>query len=778
MARGFSSSGQRARARRNYRGGDLEALLQAQARGELERAEQGYRQLWAKGFEDPRIPAALAAIAAQRGSHGEVLHWLEQAVALSPEAPHLQFNLGMACLALEQWHKAHAAFTAQLRLQPRSAEGQYGLAMALQGLARSAEALDAAARAVQLQPLLTPAQVLQAELRAALGAPERAEQDLLAAVQLQPQQVELWQALNALQSSQGLLPQALQSAQRALELQPHAAISHHNLANVLRDLGRTDEALQHYGLALRDSCGPVASSLEAQARLLNQLARSEEAWACWDRYWHQRAEELEAPAAQLTMVRHLQHLEALPPVYASEQQLLRLRQAADDELTASERLLQQGEPAQWCGPLILELLCGFSGFARAYQQHDDRDYQQRLAQVLRQLLLANLEPWQEQRPPDRSADRPEPRRPLRLGIASACLHNHNGAYWALGWLEALDPGRFDCVVYALEQPVPADRGAARFRALGEQRALPMTPATLSADISQIQADRLDVLLLPEVGMRPSSRLLSLLRLAPLQLTSWGHPITTGSPAMDGFLSGELMEPAAGQNHYSETLHRLPNLGFRFELPPPPDPGALPPLERVFADSGEPCLLVGCVQSLFKLLPRFDPLYADLVASCPQVKLIFLADRRPAVTAVFVERLGQLFKARGLDVARHVQILDRLPEAAFNALFEQLDLNLDSPGWSGGNTTLRALRSGCPTLSWQGPLMRARHTAAMLHRINQGDLVVTAPEQLVPRAAALLADPAGLRARRSRIAAGSAALFDDDAAAGAFQALLLEASAHV
>jgi protein O-GlcNAc transferase len=779
MAKGFSSNGSSRRPRRGYRGADLQSLRQAQAQGDLDRAQQGYLQLWAKGFDDPQIPAALAAIAAERGCHADVQHWLQQAVALDPDAPQLQFNLGMSCLALNHWQQAGEAFKRLLRLKPGSAEGHYGLALAFQGLEQLSNALKAVEQAVEHQPLLTPALVLRAELLDALGQPDRAEEGLLVALQQQPKRPELWQALTALQRTQARLEQALHSANRALELQPGSAGHHHNLANVLRDLGRCEEALDHYELAHGNSGGCHLPSLQAQAQLFNEMARVEKARGCWDRYWQQRGLELGAPETQIALAQRLQHLEALPPVYLEELQLRELRQAADADLNAMEMLLQAHPgPVSWQGPLMLELLCRFSGFARAYQQHDDGQYQQRLARLLRQLLLANLGPLREQISASRLERDANQRRPLRLGIASACLYNHNGAYWSLGWLEALDSRRFEFVVYELENPAPDDAGAGRFRALGKSRVLLMTPETLSDDLSLIQADQLDVLLLPEVGMRPSSRLLSLLRLAPLQLTSWGHPITSGSAAMDVFLSGELMEPQDSQCHYSETLQLLPNLGFRFELPPMPDPGALPRLDRVFSDSGEPCLLVGCVQSLFKLLPQFDSIYADLVATCPRVRLIFLADRRPAVTQVFVQRLRGVFVGKGLDFERHVQILERLRESAFNALFEQLDLNLDSPGWSGGNTSLRALRSGCPTISWQGPLMRARHTAAMLRRINQPGLIATAPEQLVPLASSLLADPAALRSLRKTIASSSASLFNDDEAALAFQTWLLEASAHV
>ena len=74
----------------------------------------------------------------------------------------------------------------------------------------------------------------------------------------------------------------------------------------------------------------------------------------------------------------------------------------------------------------------------------------------------------------------------------------------------------------------------------------------------MKADGLHFLLLPDVGMSASSRVLSQYRIAPIQLASWGHPDTTGSSNIDYFLSGELLEVPGADDHYSEELIRLPN----------------------------------------------------------------------------------------------------------------------------------------------------------------------------------------------------------------------------
>ncbi len=60
-------------------------------------------------------------------------------------------------------------------------------------------------------------------------------------------------------------------------------------------------------------------------------------------------------------------------------------------------------------------------------------------------------------------------------------------------------------------------------------------------------------------MNPEVAELAALRLAGTQCSYIGHPQTSGFPTIDYFLSGDLIEPPDGQDHYSEKLVKLPNI---------------------------------------------------------------------------------------------------------------------------------------------------------------------------------------------------------------------------
>ena len=67
-------------------------------------------------------------------------------------------------------------------------------------------------------------------------------------------------------------------------------------------------------------------------------------------------------------------------------------------------------------------------------------------------------------------------------------------------------------------------------------------------------------------MVPKIQILSSLRLAHIQCSTWGHPITSGFKNIDYYFSSELMENQNSQKHYSEKLITLPGLGINYDFP--------------------------------------------------------------------------------------------------------------------------------------------------------------------------------------------------------------------
>jgi predicted O-linked N-acetylglucosamine transferase (SPINDLY family) len=111
--------------------------------------------------------------------------------------------------------------------------------------------------------------------------------------------------------------------------------------------------------------------------------------------------------------------------------------------------------------------------------------------------------------------------------------------------------------------------------------------------------------------------------------------------------------------------------------------------------------------------------------------------------MFKARLDRTFDAIGLKARDHCVFLPRLAPERFAAAIGRCDIVLDSIGWSGCNSILESLAHDLPIVTLAGELMRGRHAAAILHRMDVRETTAGSVEEYISIAAALGSD----RARR-------------------------------
>jgi predicted O-linked N-acetylglucosamine transferase (SPINDLY family) len=204
------------------------------------------------------------------------------------------------------------------------------------------------------------------------------------------------------------------------------------------------------------------------------------------------------------------------------------------------------------------------------------------------------------------------------------------------------------------------------------------------------------------------------RLAPVQCTSWGHPVTSVFPTIDYYLSSDLMEPSDAELHYTEKLVRLPNLSIYYE----PIDLAEVSTDRSKLGLRDDAVVYWCAQSLPKYLPQFDDVFARIATDVGNSQFVFIEFAGgQGVTEVFKARLSRAFAAAGLDASRHCVFLPRMAAEQFAAAIGRCDVVLDSIGWSGCNSILESLAHNLPVVAFEGEFMRGRHAAAILKMMD-------------------------------------------------------------
>ena len=384
-----------------------------------------------------------------------------------------------------------------------------------------------------------------------------------------------------------------------------------------------------------------------------------------------------------------------------------------------------------------------------------------------------------------------------------------------GVMKNLDRSRFYVVAFTIMTKSDDEKRALRDDA-DEVVELPMD---LHASRQAIRQWSLDVLIYPELGMDPVSYFLAFGRIAPVQVAWWGHPDTTGIPSIDYFVSTDV-EIAGADAHYSEKLFRLKGLGTHFTRPASPEcsvdicaarlrarlrcrgaEAVLPHTQGSFSalQPIQPRVYL-CVQSLFKLLPRFDHAITAILRRDPHALIVLVEPqkRAAAMLKLLRERLRSALIDAGLG--REVRLSEEhfgktlcedegeeafsstaavpplgrvlfLPRLQADVLLEVMkgaSIVLDSFPFGGGVTSLQTLAVGTPIVTMPSDMLAGRLTLAMYRRMNLSSEdtgagpVQTSVEGYVDAAIRIASTSVGTQLRRS-IEAKSSVLFDDPTA---------------
>jgi CRISPR-associated protein Csy1 len=183
-------------------------------------------------------------------------------------------------------------------------------------------------------------------------------------------------------------------------------------------------------------------------------------------------------------------------------------------------------------------------------------------------------------------------------------------------------------------------------------------------------------------------------------------------------------------------------------------------------------LYACAQSLFKIHPEMDDVFAQILAADPQGILVFFQSDARRVTEQLTARLQRALARHGVPPRGQLKFLPRMASADFRRVLSACDVVLDTLRWSGGNTSVDAFAAGVPVLTLPGRFMRGRQTAGMLELMQVKELIVSSPEEYVRRAVDVASDASLNAALREAIARRREVLFDRAEAVEAFSEALV------
>lgn len=667
----------------------------------------------------PEVHNHLAAILRHKGRLAEAEAACREALRFDPQNAETYFNLAVVLKDRERPEEALACYARAAELKPDFPQVYYNLGNLLKHLKKNREAAAAYLRALSLKPDYGEAKINLGVVLEELGKPEEALELYREALRLDPGSVEAHNNLANALKELGRTEEAVETYLRAIELKPDYGTAYNNLCVVLEELGRVDEAQEHYRRALEVNPHFAAGRLHLAMMTLPIIVSSKE-------------------EADLSEARFADALDEL------------------EEFAEAEGWAEVGEAIGSAQPFYL-----------AYRPGDHRELLSRYGDIACRARQA----WAERRFPEGTTELPTaPRQRVRMVIVSGQVRRHS--VWDMllkGLVQYLDRNRFETILYFTSSIRDAETPVAatlvdRFIEGREDW------------MEEIRRDQPDVIFYPEVCMDTPTLRLASLRLAPLQIASWGHPVTTGLPTIDLYLSGELIEREDADADYREKLVRLPGTGActaRMPFAPIPlEPG------DVDLDPDPNVVNFLICQQVMKFDPAHDGLYARIARECGPCRFWFVSDQKfPWAFDMVQGRIARTFEAAGLDPKEYLRSVPWLPGQKFWSLLEAMDLYLDTPAFSGYTTAWQASHRGLPVVTMEGKYMRQRLAAGLLRQIGITETIAADIDDYVQKAVDLALDRERRESLRERLRVAAPLADEDKSVVRAFEKAVLDGLAE-
>jgi len=557
------------------------------------------------------------------------------------------------------------------------------------------------------------------------------------AIASDPAKSESYNELGNVHFIQGQFDLAMAAYRAALDKDPGSAEAHYNLGNTLTGAGQLPAAVAAYREAIRlqPNHARACNNLGAALFDLGQFAPAAEAYLAAIRLQPSHVK------AHMNLGNALLRLEQSDAAIDALRTSIRMDpNDAYSYLNLGNAFKEQGRLAEALEAyqVALALAPGDAGMHSnlVYTSHflpnltpealaeEHRHWQRRHAEP----LAANVQPHDNERSPDRR---------LRVGYVSSDFCDHVVGRNLVPLFRHHDTQRFEIVCYS--HGLRSDAMTARFRALATEwhKTNGLTDEQLAA---RIREDHIDILVDLNLHMAGSRLLVFARKPAPVQVTFAGYPGTTGLEAIDYRLTDSYLDPAGlNDEFYSEESIRLESFWCFVPDDDSPPVSTPPAMEKGF-------VTFGCLNAFSKVNDRVIELWSRVLGAVGGAHLLILSP-------LGEHRERMLLQFEQLGIARErVEFVRRMPRPHYLALYDRLDIILDTFPYNGHSTTLDALWMGVPVVSLAGKTTVSRGGLSILSNVGLPELVAYTDDAYVRITTELASDVPRLAALRATLRA--------------------------
>ncbi|MBM3202666.1 tetratricopeptide repeat protein, partial [Candidatus Woesearchaeota archaeon] len=669
-----------------HRFGDgLEQALGLHRQGRVAEAEVRYRALLRSDPAHFDTLQLLGTLLAQRGALEEALTLLDRALLIQADRAEIHYNRGIILQNMGHLEQARMGYRDALSHDPHHLQARNNLGLVCERLGDLEAALESYERVLALKPDYAEVHCNKGNVLRRLERLPEAQACYEQATRLNPGYAEAWHNLANSLKQQGQLEQARRGYEKALGLDPDHAEARFGLGNVLNALGCFDEAMTQYEAAIRQQ-PDTAETCNDRISPKGDRARPD------------RSGFADVQVNQGNLYKDMGRLDAAEASY---------RQALS---------LCPHHPLYRSNLLFLMAYCPER---QSLQQYRD--------EAIRWEIMSLSEPERCSARARHFVTPSRQGRPLRVGVLSAEFSQHAVACFLNAWLGKLDRRRFRLFLYST-RPFTDDKTRV-FKARADVWC-PLHELDDESAAARIRSDQIDILI--ETSGHTANNRLGIVarRVAPVQCHYTGYFATTGLTEMDYFLADEVLVPASLDDQFVERVWRLPRPWLAYA-----------PLEEAPRSAWQPSpagrICLGSFNNLVKVREPCLELWARVLKALPEAWLL-LKDGR-ALDESSQHRIREALFHRGVEAERVVFAGRTASWPEHMALYDQVDIALDTLPLNSGTTAFDALWMGVPLITLAGDHLAGRMGAAIVTGMGQADWVARDADDYIARVVALARD---------------------------------------
>lgn len=666
---------------------ELQAALKLHQAGQIAKAAAAYRRILETRGDDSQALHLLGVTFIQIAQPNKGAELIERAIALQPNVGTFHLNLASAYQAQRRIDDAIAEAEKAIALDAQLAPRGYhvaGLAF-LEG-GQFEDAVYCFEKSVEADPNAAEPHLLLAIAEDRLGryhdgviAYEKALRLANEAVARDPADGRAQALLARIHQQAGRIDEAVTAFRAATRLLPDDPNIFYALGQVLQFQGKRDDALTCFQLALRMN-PDYADAHVAVGIILDRQYRPNEAIVSFKTALKLSPNHAYAQGNLAAALTHCGHI--------------------DEAIEAGRKAveLNPGSPALY-STLLLTL--HYSPKITPQQMFEEHvEFDRRFCQKLSE----SIEPHTNERDPDRQ---------LRIGFLSGDFKQHPVAKFILPVMQHHDREKFKFLCYSETEITDDVSTQIQSACDGWRRIVSWSDPRLAA---QIREDGVDILV-DLSGHTGQDRLLTLARKpAPIQMTHFGYPDTTGLTTVDYRITDALSDPPGiTEQFHTEKLARLPRVAYCYR--PVED------VPRVENRKKTDPIVFGSVNNIAKLSADTLQTWARILKESPDSRLAVLATSRD------LDQTARLLVKHGIDPNTLI-VLSRTPSSKFLELFNQIDIALDPFPYNGGVTTCDALWMGVPVITLAGNTYVSRQGVSLLRAVGLPELIAQNPDDYV------------------------------------------------